>query len=243
MKLKEWEKHYDEKIENQIEEYLNEKGDELVVPNPLRTKEQQIATYRHDLKELLNSKSAEELTAKALTTICNLMRQVVSKEVWESLSDQFSHCEENLLRYLQEDEKKDTAIIPIYQMCGLSSETLMHCYTFGQSLFNQKEYADSKVIMLFLAYISPQIPEFWIAAAMCDKQMEQYQSAINIYTLAETTFSENPSLYLYCADAYLCLNDSYNAKIQLESAKRLFDRFPDEWTKWEKTYTYLLGKI
>lgn len=96
--------------------------------------------------------------------------------------------------------------------------------------------------MLFLMQIAPQIPEFWIAAAMCDKKMGQYQMAIDLYKYAQTIFPENPSLYLYCADNYLSLGDTFNAKIELETFKKILNSSPNDCVQWQPTYEYLIGK-
>ena len=49
MNLKEWEKKFDQVIENQIEQYIEEKSDELYIPDPLRPKKYQLANYKNQL--------------------------------------------------------------------------------------------------------------------------------------------------------------------------------------------------
>ncbi len=219
MDLKEWEKHYDKVLENQINFYLKDKGNELVMPDPLKSKEFQLSGYKDQLTQLIHSKTADDVINQALSLICNQMPQTVTTEVWGSVKEEFCHCAEKIASYLDADAKKDISengynlnksddvFIQIYEMCGLSLQTLNHCYSFGQSLFDKNEFDNSKVIMLFLMKIAPLISEFWVASAMCDKKMGRYQSAIDIYKLAETDFPNNPALYLYCADNFLSLGD------------------------------------
>ncbi|MBA3602400.1 MAG: hypothetical protein H0W50_01870 [Parachlamydiaceae bacterium] len=256
MELKQWEKHYDKVIENQIDLYMKEKGNELVMPDPLRSKEFQLSGYRDQLAQLIHSKTADDVINQALSLICNQMPQAVAKEVWDSVSEEFCHCEENISRYLEADAQKERSnqphqesdpiisediYTPIYEMCGLSLETLNHCYAFGQSLY-KNEPDNSKFVMLFLMKIAPQICEFWVSAAMCDKQMGRYQAAIEIYKLAEIAFPDIPSLYLYCADNYIADGDITSAKIQLEAAKNVLSQSTETTAQWQKTYEFLLSK-
>ena len=203
---------------------------------------------------MIHSKTTDDVINQALKLICNRMPQSVSKDLWESVSENFSQCEEKLELFLEADSSQnktsdletevdlEDVYIPIYEMCGISLQTLEHCYAFGQSLYEKKEFANSKLVMLFLMKIAPEISEFWISAAMCDKQMGNYDSAINIYKLAEAAFPDNPSLYLYCADNCIARGDITNAKIQLDAAKNVFSLNADAAAQWQPTYEYLLAK-
>ncbi len=249
MKLKEWKEHYDKIMDENIDIYPEEKGSELVVPDPLKSKEYQLALHRKSLSEMIHSKKADEIISEALKLICNQMPQTISKDVWDSVSEEFSHCEYNILQYLEADEEDEDSedqsdtYVPIYKMCGLSLQTLKYCYTFGQFLYEKKEFEHSKSVMLFLMQIAPQIPEFWIATAMCDKKMGNFQAAIDVYELAETIFPDNPSIYLFCADNCLASGDTTNAKIQLDYAKELIDHTSNTNSQWKPTYDYLSSKV
>lgn len=240
MALKDWKKHYDEILDKKIDNYLKEQEDNLIDKDPYRSKEDQIAKYRESLQEVVHSKKAEEIIANALELISHQMPLTVSKETWDLVYHDFSHCEAKLVQYL---ENSENSIVPIYKMCGLSLETVTQCYAFGQNLFNKKEYANCKSVMLFLMQIEPQIPEFWISAAMCDKKLENYNGALELYKLAETVFPENPAFFLYYADVCFASGDLLNAKIQLESAKKLIEQDANVKFQWQATYDYLVSKL
>src|SRR5262249_2268850 len=109
MDLKEWENRYNTALKEQIDLYLKEKGDELYTPNPLQSKEQQLAAYRNNLMQLIHNPVAEEQFAQALTLIRDQMPQTVSKEIWDSVVNDFSGCEANLINYLESDLNKKEA--------------------------------------------------------------------------------------------------------------------------------------
>ncbi|MBA3602402.1 MAG: hypothetical protein H0W50_01880 [Parachlamydiaceae bacterium] len=73
--------------------------------------------------------------------------------------------------------------------------------------------------------------------------MGNYQAAIEVYKLAETFFPDNPSIFLFCADNCLSSGDSINAKIQLESAKKLIEHDSNANSQWQPTYNYLSAKV
>lgn len=245
MNLKEWKQKFDQSIEETINSYLKEKGDELVTPNPLKSKEQQLEEHRQNLMLLIHSPAADEQFRQALIIIRDQMPQTISKEEWDVIHNEFINCESHLLQVFEADAKTgntEGGFVPIYQLCGFSVSTLSKIYAFGQSLYQKGAFSDSKLVMLCLMRLAPNVVEFWIAAAMCDKQLKNYQAAIEIYKMAQTAFPENASLYLYCADNYLHQNDKMNAQAQIDTAKSMLDQNPGEWAQWQDFYDYLTSR-
>lgn len=243
MELKEWQDKYDNLLKNRVDQYTSEHEDEIVKPSPLQSREQQLTAFKLNFQNIIESKEANEQMHHALELISNLMPQSLPKETWDQISEEFSTCEEKLLSYLEEHkEPSEDKFVQIYEMCGFTIPTLIHCYEFGQSLYNKKMYSDAKSIMLFLVRICPLMPESWIAAGMCEKQMGNYLAAVQLYQFAQSLFPDEASLHLYCADNYLALGDKQLAQIELEAAKKNFDINPQSQAQWRSTYDFLLDK-
>lgn len=245
MDLKDWEDRYYAFLEKHIENYIKDMGDDLVVPNPLQSKNQQLLAYRQKLQKLLHSEEVEEQFIQALKLINEKMPYMMPKEVWEQVFHDFSGCEANLLKFLEveregnSEEKGTGELLPLYKMYGLSSLTLEYCYDFGNMLFEQGSYAEAKLLMLFLIRLAPLAPEFWISAAICDVKMKDFSEAAEILKLAASFFPDNLPISLYLADNYLALGETANAKHQLELAKKILEREPSNWDTWKPMYDQL----
>lgn len=243
MELEEWKETYDQSLEDRIEQYTLESEAEIVKPNPLQSREQQLTAFKLNLQNILDSEDAGKEMRHALEILNKQMPQSIPKDTWDLIQKEFSSCEENLLSYLEaHQESHKDEFVPIYQMYGFSVPTLIHCYEFGQSLYNKKSYGDAKSVMLFLIRLSPLMPEFWIAAGMCEKQMGRHQEAIQLFQLAQTIFPDQASLHIYCADNYLAINDKSHARIELEGAKEIFTLNPLSQDQWRATYDFLWEK-
>lgn len=243
MELKEWQDKYNNTLNERIEQYTSDHENEIVKPNPLLSPEQQMEAFKHKAQEAIHPKEVDEQMGHALELLCNVMSHSVPKETWDRIHDQFSNSEERLLKYLEADKNPtEDKFVPIYEMCGFTVPTLVHCYEFGQSLYNKKSYKDAKSIMLLLMRISPLMPEFWIAAAMCEKQMGNYSAAIQLYHLAQSIFPDQASLHLYCADNQLAMGDKLHAQNELESARKIFEVNPQSQAHWRSTYDFLKEK-
>lgn len=243
MELKEWQDKYDNLLNERIEQYTLEHENEIAVPNPLQSKEQQVKAFKLKAQEAFHPKEADEQMRHALELICNQLPQNLPKETWDRINEQFSSSEENLLNYLEDNQEvADDGFVSIYEMCGFTISTLVHCYEFGQSLYNKKSYKDAKSIMTLLMRISPLMPEFWIAAGMCEKQMGNHLAAVQLYKLAQTAFPDEPSMHIYCADNQLSLGNKLEAQIELEAARKIFDVNPQSQAQWRSTYDFLLDK-
>lgn len=243
MELEEWKETYEISLKNRIEIYTAEHATEIIKPNPLMNTEQQLSVFKLNLQNIIDSNEANEEMRHALAILSKLMPHSIPKETWDLIHEEFSSCEEKLLSYLEEhQETSENGFVPIYEMCGFTVPTLVYCYEFGQSLYNKKYFKDAKSIMLFLIRLSPLMPEFWIAAGMCEKQLGHHQEAIQLFQLAQTVFPDQASLHIYCADNYLAINQNKHAQIELEGAKKIFDNNIQSLDQWRSTYDFLLNK-
>lgn len=244
MELKEWEEKYKALIDERIDDYTVDHEDEIVKPDALQSKELQLESFKHKIQESLQSKDQSDQMQHALKILSQQMPHYVSKETWDAINEEFCNCEANLLNYLEENKEPTVDdFVPIYEMCGFTVPTLVHCYEFGQSLYNKESYEDARAVMRFLMYLSPLMPEFWIAAAMCEKQLGNYLDAIRLYQLALTLFPDQVSLHLYCADNYIQIGDKLHAQLALEAAKKNLDANPQGQAQWGATYEFLLDKV
>jgi len=245
MDLNEWEEHFNTLLNEEVDNYLNENEDDLFVNNPLKSKEVQKQQTKEEVMKTFRLEEAGELINQALCVIRDMLPQHILKEEWELVYDEFTNCDEALTSYFEATENgkiKSTDFVPIHEMCGISLDTLMHCYRLGQWVFQQKDFSDARAIFSFLVAVAPYVPEFWISAGMCSNQMQEYQKAIDSYKLAQTLFPENPAVFVHCANNCIANGDLINAKIELDEVKKLFDRDPECKEQWNDTYTYLLSR-
>ncbi|MEC7840374.1 MAG: hypothetical protein VX777_10085 [Chlamydiota bacterium] len=245
MELHEWEEHFDALLDNEVDNYLSENEDDLFIETPMKSKEQQKIQTKDEIMKTFRLEEAGDLIEQALCVIRDLLPQHITKEEWEKVYEEFMNCDEALVKHFEavENEAIDKdEFTPIHEMCGISNDTLMHCYRLGQAIYNDKEYADARAIFSYLVTVAAYVPEFWISAGMCCYQMEEYQQAIDSYKLAQSLFPDEVALYIHCANNFIANGDLTNAKIELDEVKKIFIKDPSSQEQWNKTYEFLVSR-
>ena len=245
MDLKKWEDHLDVILEEEIETFLDNNEAELFIESPLKTREQQKFQSREELLKTFKLEDASDQIEKALVIIRDMLPQFITDEEWNAVYEEFINCDEALISYFEavENEEIDIEVyVSIAEMCGISGETLKHCYELAQKLYEDNDYSDARALFGFLAAICPETPEFWISSGMSAYQMGNFQEAIELYKIGQQLFPENVAFYIHAANSSIANNDISNAKIFLEKAKALIDLHSDYKKEWGDTYDFLKSR-
>lgn len=109
----------------------------------------------------------------------------------------------------------------------ISDQTLLACYEFGSSLYQQRDFSKAADIFLFLTSLNPLLESLWIALAKAEECNHQDESAVLAYLMALELNHENiQSLY----DSVKCLqrlHRSFEAGLLLDKYQEVLKDHPD----------------
>ena len=242
MDLKKWEEQLNMILEEEVDSFLEKNEAELFIESPLKSKKQQKIQSREELLKTFRLEDASDQIEKALIIIRDRLPQFITDDEWNSVYEEFINCDEALLNYFEAVENGEIDVevyISIAEMCGISGETLKHCYELAQKLYEDKDYSDARALFGFLAAICPETPEFWISSGMSAYQLKNFHEAIELYKIGQRLFPENVAFYIHAANSCIADEDISNAKIFLEKAKALIELHSNYKKEWGETYEFL----
>lgn len=144
--------------------------------------------------------------------LCTYMEQqkqcvpCIAQDKWERL-----HDTEYVLQCFEEGKV-------LYEIFGLSFETVLHCYTAATALIEEKRLEDARNALFFLTTIAPQVPEFWIAQSSVHILIHEYHEAIIAGQEALDLAPENVEAHYALLRAYIANNDCAHARTLCEES-------------------------
>ena len=86
------------------------------------------------------------------------------------------------LAILDDSEKFSSQInagVYIYQILGISDDTLINFYRAAYDLAQNKDYQKSRDAFFFLITIAPDVADFWLGLSICTTQLKEYDQALD----------------------------------------------------------------
>lgn len=104
------------------------------------------------------------------------------------------------------------------QILEYSDNTLEKFYFVGIECIDKKDFKKAKDVFTLLVLINPQYPNFWVSIAVCQRELEDWNAALQACMTAQAIDVANPLPYLYASECYAKLKDHSHAIEQAEKA-------------------------
>jgi tetratricopeptide (TPR) repeat protein len=213
--------YFKRKLENRVDELIEEYGYEVVNPNGLEPVNIQLSRVRQEIIKKLLFEDYD--FKKGIQIAWNLFPHFLNPEDWSEVKKEFIDGFSLIEQYLEKlDEKVDFSggnkAPMIYQIMNISDKTLHHICELFFFLIKQEDYEQSYEISVLFAALAPDRIEGWLGVARSLELMGDYRTAIEYYKHIHEKFENNPAPRVMAAWAYLKDGDTTNAKYLLEKA-------------------------
>lgn len=91
----------------------------------------------------------------------------------------------------------------LQEVVGFSDETLVRFYEAASSILDQRRFEDAINSFFFLTALNPYLSELWQGLAMSYQQNQEYENALDAYSVAYTL--EGKKLFSYAMAAQCCI--------------------------------------
>lgn len=233
MDIKDIHKFADEKLENMVDDFLEEHGYEYVVPSPLESPETQLQRLREAMLYKLTFKEYD--LSKGLKLIFDFLPQRISSEEWESVLKELRQVEGRALEYFDNEELKsqDKSIRPTYQILGLSLETYRLCRDLLYDFVREGDYQRVQDLSFFLVSLYQDKVVPWLGVGRSYDKFCEHHKAIEIYERIHEIFPDDPISYIFCAWSYNLLGEKNKARNELDRAEKLLNKDEEMSKSWK----------
>lgn len=222
-------KTFEGRVDDAIDEVFDKRGSELVQVHAVQRSSAQIKSAKRKIKQAMKLEHIEEFLCDAFKLIHDQLQNVAPSEDFSRVYLEFTNCRSSMEDYYKGllEEEQIEANPTFQEILGLSDETLLCCYRLGLKLFDEQHYQDAYNVFTLLCLLCPRVPSYFIAAAICEKGLNDYNAALKTLTRAKKVHPSVPSLYIHCAHCYIKLDEPLRAKTELEQAEKLLSEDAD----------------
>lgn len=111
-------------------------------------------------------------------------------------------------------------------LLGLEDETMQQFYEIACSYMEEKHYAEAADCFLFLLALNPLETNLWIKAGRAAQELQEYEQALEAYSMAMLCDVDDIFPHLYSAQIYILLSKPTQAQDCLEVCQKLFEEYP-----------------
>jgi type III secretion system low calcium response chaperone LcrH/SycD len=113
------------------------------------------------------------------------------------------------------------------QLFKVNDETLSKYYAAAKSLIDDKNWVEARDSFLFLTFLNPTYPSFWIGLGFSEQSQANYKEAVEAYSRAQALDPSNPVAYANAFQCYLALGDQTKADLMFEKAVQFCTDTPE----------------
>ena len=100
----------------------------------------------------------------------------------------------------------------ISAVCNVSKDQLENLYSLGYGLYNSANFQDAKTVFQALCIYDNLDDRFWMGLAGCRQALNDYQGAVDAYSMAGTVQAfASPEPFLHAARCLLKMNKKDDA--------------------------------
>lgn len=216
---------YEEKIENEIEKYLNtlsfDQPENLLISPSIRR-----AKLKEELKEKANFPEFSNYIETAAKELFTEGKSYIDQQSYEKMESEFSNIEDELDKI-----NLDAPIVEkLQQTLAISDTTINSIFKMAQKKYNEAKFLDSLSLFILLAMLDPGNPDYWYRAGILAQTCENYDLALRLY---DTASHINPDLigpWVYSSECSIANNSFSQAKDFFnEAIKKSEANIDDSW--------------
>lgn len=238
--LKEKVKEYDRQLEEEVNQYIKEHGDEHIVPTPINPREAQLRKLKLDMLADLRDEEGQQELQEALLLIKEHLPRLVSLEEQEAAFEEFAHAADHFEEAMSAvEDPQSTGGKVMWEILGLSDETYQHCFDLMLSFYDNEQFQDAKKIASLLYMLHPARIDGGLYMGRCYDGLHEWQHAIDIYKILQENYPQDPTCRILCA--YACINngDKLAAKSHLDEGRKLLENTPELMDVWKEIVVQL----
>ncbi len=101
---------------------------------------------------------------------------------------------------------------PLKDTFNITDEMMDEFIDICENLIDEKKFEDAAAAYLFLSMLDPLYSDFYVGRARALQELERYDEALELYSMAMLYDADDPFPHLYSAQCYLSKNDYKWAK-------------------------------
>ncbi|MBS0627865.1 MAG: tetratricopeptide repeat protein [Verrucomicrobia bacterium] len=128
-------------------------------------------------------------------------------------------------------DEKAAKFVPcksVQEVFGFSSEMTEWMYQVGRSLFLERNFMEANGIFRILVSLNDQIPNYWIALALSEKELQDYSGALLMFNALTLLDPDNPIVRYNSAELYLELGNNEDALTELSALLMIIEQKKQE---------------
>lgn len=209
-------KHLDEKLEKEIDAYIDsleieENPNDLLGPKAKREK------IRHEIKESVRPAELSHLLESAMEILISEGDRYLSLHENEKLLLDFT----NATQYFTAIQPTDSQDKPLQEIIQISNDSMQSIVSIALAKYNETHYADSLALFSLLSILNPANQEYWFRLGIAAQECESYPLAIRAYNAALQLDSQMIGPRLFSAECLIALKHFDEAKQQINTAKKI----------------------
>lgn len=132
---------------------------------------------------------------------------------------EFKLQEEALVKIVEEG-------VPVYEVVGLSKESLEYMYSYAYNQYNGGKYDEARNTFFMLDFLNPDDIRFKYSIAACCHMKKELYEAIGMYMKCSLIDPSNPVYFWHIADCYKQLNKKVFSLLNLRLCIRYCKQNP-----------------
>lgn len=110
---------------------------------------------------------------------------------------------------------------------SIPDEAMQEYYEIACEFYDNKQFEEAGDVFFFLACLNPLQSNLWIRSGNAEEALEHYEEALEAYSMAMLTDSNDPFPHYYSAGIYLKIGSKAQAKECLDICLRLVEDQPE----------------
>lgn len=185
-----------------------------------------------------NRKLVEHLDAGYQAMIEDLEKNIPLSEV-HSVKREWAH---SIRKYLNEHAESDTKVendnhATLFESMGISEDTYTLFFQSAMRYYEQQEYQKAADIFELMTFLDHRRFNVWLYKGVCDKELDNFDKAIQDFTMASATGVDSPLPHIFAAQYCIEKKEFDDASHYINLAYEIVERFPSD--KQKELFAYI----
>jgi tetratricopeptide (TPR) repeat protein len=175
------------------------------ISTPLKSAESCKAEHQASLCEAVKMEKFQADLNEAVEVLIKQMPSFIGEEAWQEM---LAECAD----------------------FNFSEKTLDQIYKLGRALLEKKCFNEASPIFLFMVYLNPKVPDYWLGIGIALYSSQKYQEALAFLKIAVILQPEKAAALIYTTLSHMKLRDHNAAKKSLEEISKKPIEEKNTWT-------------
>ena len=191
-------------------------------PDPLVPEKVWKERMRGELTTFLSGKEVMKRVDSATEALVHYIKSNLSQVEIQDLAKEWQAGMEkmcDLFEVKEEEPVEKIPVITLQQIMNLSEHSLGIFYTAGVKLYEGHDYRKAADLFFLLTLIDYQRHNIWLSLGLSEMKNNQFEQALNAFTMATATKNDSSLPYIYSAECSIALHRPQEASALLALAR------------------------